>query len=287
MQVWLFPLTHRFKKFELLKSDLIPKSYFYKGQILSQSIVEVVLDYLVETGWIESKIHNTSYYKGEYFPWITFSATDFLERLNLEKLSVVEFGAGASTCYFSERANNVKSFEFDAKYFSQISSITTKYLNLEIINYNELNLTRWIEDQKSNITTLDEKLSLCIEWDKNFHEISLWKDAGNELFQKASKYLSSGDIIFIDGGPRNTALFLAARHSSENSIVIVDNSDREDISLGIGILTEVGFHEIAFSGLGPLNHYKSQTSFFVKNLDTLKVKTKDDDQLKRFSRMIK
>jgi hypothetical protein len=265
----LFPLVYRINRFELVEKGLIPESHYYKKENLRSSIVAVVLQYLIESGWVESKVNNASYFRDKYVPWITFSAINFLERLNLERLTVVEFGAGASTCYFCERAENVTSFEFDLKYFSQLSGISRKYSNLKMYNYDNLSSSHSISETKCNPIKRDDKLYECIDYDLKFCDILIEKGSENEFFDIASKSISNADVIFIDGGPRNTAMFLAARFAAEKSIIIVDNSEREDTTLGREILAEGGFHEIPFSGLGPLNPYEWQTSFFVKNLDAI------------------
>jgi hypothetical protein len=269
LKVSFLPLVYKINRFELAEKGLIPESQYYKKENLRSSILGVILQYLMESGWVESKVNNGSYFRGKYFPWITFSAIDFLERLNLERLTVVEFGAGASTCYFCERAENVTSFEFDSNYFSQLQGIRRKYQNLKMYNYDNLNSAHSIFEAKSNPIKRDDKLNECIDWDLKFCDISIGKGFGNNFFDIASKSIINADIVFIDGGPRNTALFFAARFAAEKSIIIVDNSEREDTTLGREILAEDGFHEIPFSGLGPLNPYKWQTSFFVKNLDAI------------------
>lgn len=55
--------------------------------------------------------------KGEYQPWLTYPLIEYLVGLDFSQKRVFEFGAGASTLFWSKRAAEVVSVEFDFEWF--------------------------------------------------------------------------------------------------------------------------------------------------------------------------
>ena len=269
LEILLSKLTKKIRSNVPPTETLIPRSHYYSNEKLGRSIIDVVSNYLKNSGWIETRVNNASFFQGQYFPWITFAAIDFLEKLSLENSVIVEFGAGASTCYFGQKGKSVISFEFDSKYFSQIEELARKFTNVEILNFDPLQVSGEFKDISSSKVGTDYELEACVSFDEKFCDISMRRALDRGFYDIASNSISKGDMIFIDGGPRNIAMLLVSRFAKTNTIVIVDNSDQEYVKFGIGYLINAGFQEIPFSGLGPLNPYKSQTSFFVKNLGAI------------------
>jgi hypothetical protein len=269
LEIWLSKLTKKIRTNVSTTETLIPRSHYYSNEKLGKSIIDVTSNYLKTSGWIESKVNNASYFQGQYFPWITFPAIDFLEKLSLENSVIVEFGAGASTCYFGKKAKAVVSYEFDSKYFSQIEGLAKEFTNVEILNFDPLKVSEELKNISPLMEATDDELEACVSFDEKFCDISMRRVLGGGFYDIASTSISNGDLIFIDGGPRNTALLLASRFAKTNAIVVVDNSDQDYVEVGIRYLINAGFQEIPFSGLGPLNPYKFQTSFFVKNLGSI------------------
>lgn len=272
--IYMALLTKKVRVSTMLESGIVPESYSYMREPLELGVLNVNLGYLRESGWIESKVTNTSFFQGEYFPWITFPAIDFLETLELSGVAIVEFGAGASTAYFAKRSRKVTAYEFDSKYYNEISALSRDFPNTEIFNYDPLDIKNISGDILIPEFEKDKQLVACLDEDLGRFGIEAKLILQSGLYPSASKNISEADLIFIDGGPRNSALILAARFAKESAIVVVDNSEQNYIKLGIDILSAAGFHEIPFAGLGPLNPYKSQTSFFVKNLEALTTRSK-------------
>lgn len=54
---------------------------------------------------------------GKYQPWLVYPMIEYLDGLDLSDKDVFEFGAGASTMYFSAKARNVISVEFDKGWY--------------------------------------------------------------------------------------------------------------------------------------------------------------------------
>ena len=266
--IYFFPLLWRMKKISgKTYRNASLKSFSYLDRSLASQLKSVNESYLIESGWFESKLNNSCYFAGEFFPWITFPAIDYLNKLSFKNLTILEFGSGASTIYFSDRAKKVISFEFDSAYYSVITAATQKYTNLEIYNF-DFSLYLNSHDYKlSSEFEKFEELDICMNSDLNYLGFNAKCIFKNDLYASIKRSILGADLIFIDGGPRNTELFLVAMLARDNTIILVDNSEQDYLKVGIQMLLLYGFKEISFSGLGPLNPYKSQTSIFVKNLD--------------------
>lgn len=247
----------------------IPASFSYIGEPISIGILEVNECYLVESGWVESKLNNRSFFKGEHWPWITFPAIDFLEKLTLNDLNVLEFGAGASTLYFAKRSSKVISYEFDTEYYQSLEFVSTDFINTEIRNLDPEYLQINVQHDSKSTIEIDPRMLLCVAEDSRMFGINASFFSYEEIYNEVVNAIDNSNLVFIDGGPRNTALFLTAKFAKGDTIVIVDNSDQAYLNSGIAELKAAGFLEIPFAGLGPLNPYKSQTSFFVKSLESV------------------
>ena len=59
---------------------------------------------------------------------------------------------------------------------------------------------------------------------------------------------------------------ISALYSEDKSMIIVDNTDFNNLNIGLGMLHKKEFVNIPFHGLVPLNPYSSTTSVFLKDL---------------------
>jgi hypothetical protein len=62
-------------------------------------------------------------------------------------------------------------------------------------------------------------------------------------------------------------MMILALYSEDKSMIIVDNSDFNNLNIGLGMLHKKEFVNILFHGLGALNPYSSNTSVFLKDLE--------------------
>lgn len=58
--------------------------------------------------------------QGDFQPWLTYPIIEFLNGLDFSGKRVFEYGAGASTLYWSKRAFEVVSVEFDKHWFESL-----------------------------------------------------------------------------------------------------------------------------------------------------------------------
>lgn len=202
--------------------------------------------FLHSSGWLESMNNRQSFFNNQYWPWITFSAINFLETLDLSKLKIVEFGGGASSLYFASRARTVTVFEFNDEWFRILEDVAPG--NVEVFSPSE-------------------SVNLC----ERLVEEHKLKSESRITVSGALACVHDADIILIDGGPRETLIEVMSLVGKDSLILIVDNSDRIELQESIFRLKKRSFLEIPFTGLSPLNTNEIRTSFFVKSINILRV----------------
>jgi hypothetical protein len=218
--------------------------------------------------WLESKRCNQSVKDGESVPWVTYPALSFLEKIDFTDLSCVEFGSGASTFWFAARCRDIKSFEFDIAYYRLLTEIPT--LESSIL----VDSSGLIDYLVKADQALDE-YQIYIDRDLD-HEYAGktpshvdGKIQVENLVIKIRQEIARADCVFIDGGPRNFLISLAAELLKDEALLVIDNTDLDYLELGLAALKSNGFKEIPFVGFGPLNDYEWQTSIFIKSLEPL------------------
>jgi hypothetical protein len=261
-------------------SSSVPQSHYYLN---STSLDAFVGLHRIPSNeyWLESKRFNQSVKNGESVPWITYPALSYLEKIDFTELSCVEFGSGASTFWFAARCQDFKSLEFDSDYYRLLTEIPTlKSTTLVdasgLINYlikAGQNLDKYqiyIDRDLDNADTKKTPQNV----DSKFN--------GENLVTKIRQEIASADCVFIDGGPRNFLIALAAELLKSEALLVIDNTDMDYLQLGLAVLKSEGFREIPFVGFGPLNNYEWQTSIFIKSLeplDFLKFKASNNQEL--------
>lgn len=91
--------------------------------------------------------------------------------------------------------------------------------------------------------------------------LSTHDNYANEIVIKEKKY----DLIIIDGILREECANIAPNYLKEGGLIIYDNSERDPNVCKK--LRDLGFIEIDFHGLGPINFYSWTTSIFFKTLN--------------------
>lgn len=71
--------------------------------------------------------------KGQCIPWYTYPAIDFLSTMDFSEQSVLEFGSGHSTVWWSQRARVVLSIEDDPKWFEFVTSMLSRRQNVDLV----------------------------------------------------------------------------------------------------------------------------------------------------------
>jgi hypothetical protein len=187
--------------------------------------------YLVDIGWFNSyKTKQSINALSKPIPWTTYPFIDFIiERLSKE-ITVFEYGSGNSTLFWAERVKEVNSVEHDPDWFNLITQKTSPHKNV-VIKYSDS-----VKDSYS---------------------------AAIRLFSK--KF----DLIMVDAIDRVDCMKSSLDHLTENGVVILDDSEREEYKEGIEFIINNGFRRIDFWGIAPTILFKKCTTVFYKSNNCL------------------
>ncbi len=189
--------------------------------------------YLKEEGWNLSVRKALPVNKdGKPIPWYTYSCIHFLEQKLPKGLSVLEYGSGHSTIWFSRRVENIISIEHNLKWYNFLK--------------NELN-------HQPNVEYLSKNLS------------------SGEYQNEVLNYRNQFDIIIIDGRQRVQCSLKSLNALKENGVIIWDNTDRIRYNEGFNYLVSNGFKRIDFWGMGPISYKSWCTSIFYKERNCLSI----------------
>ena len=143
-----------------------------------------------------------------FLPWYNKPLIQFLENFLNKEMDIFEYGAGYSTLYYSAKVRFVCASETKKEWFDFVN-LNKRFNNIEI--------------------------KLCTDL-KNFYQ-------SIENFK-----LNKFDIIIVDSRDRA----LCAKHSlnnlKENGILILDNSERENLKTIKMEMIQKGFQETIFYG---------------------------------------
>jgi len=257
----LFPIL-RFLGYKNSTLDLgLPDSHYFRGEDSLGSLNQIHKRYLTQTGWIESKNANQSVRRGNFVPWTSYAFTHWIEKKNLTEYSILEFGSGASTIYWSTKFRNVYSIESDVDWLAQLTKASEPLRNVEVFSLLNDKPQSGVDNSFQELRqTFEQDLRLFPELDFRFNSINL---------KLILEHVSKSQYFFVDGGPRNLYMQILADTVNESAVIFVDNSDQYYTLIGRESLIKRGFKEIEFNSLGPLNHSAFSTSVFVMSLDSL------------------
>lgn len=164
--------------------------------------------------------------KGTPLPWYTYPAIELLRNKPLAGKRVLEFGAGQSTLWWSQKATNVTSFEDNAEWY--------QYLKPQLPTNTSVHL---VDDKLSNFETL-------VSPDQRFDIIII---DGLDRFIAARKTLDMlipGGVFILDNaegwwGPVGTFPIMDLFHKA-------------------------GYSRVDFYGFSPGNIMQHCTSFFFR-----------------------
>jgi hypothetical protein len=79
------------------------------------------------------------------------------------------------------------------------------------------------------------------------------------------------DVIIIDGLFRNECIRASLKHLSEDGIIILDDSERDDYAEGITFLVKNGFRQLNFSGIAPGIFFRKCTTIFYNDINCVNI----------------
>lgn len=160
-----------------------------------------------------------------FLPWYNFPLIEFLNSYIKPNMNIFEYGCGYSTLFYAQKDCNVYSVE------------TKK---------------EWIE----KIQTLAIKNNL-------YHKIHITQSNPHKFPQMIHQYEINFDIIIIDSYHRLSCL-TEAKMKNSNSIIILDNSERENLQKADIIMQE--FQCKIFEGNGVNRETSSQAKVFYRKI---------------------
>jgi hypothetical protein len=94
--------------------------------------------------------------RGRAIPWYTYPAIELLSNRDFNGRSILEFGSGQSTLWWSKRASQVVSFEENPEWYKYVSKQIPS--NVSLIHDDDLKLTKfdeYISGQKFDVVIID------------------------------------------------------------------------------------------------------------------------------------
>jgi predicted O-methyltransferase YrrM len=182
--------------------------------------------YLNDVGWFNAfSLGEPVDKKNQPIPWFTYPCIDFLSQRLNKNLSVFELGSGNSTLFFATRVRNISSLEHNKEWFTKINGSLPDNSKLTYVESNSSD--KYLETLKT----------------------------GNEKF----------DIVIVDGIFRNECLLESINHLTEQGIIILDDSERNEYAEGISFVVNASFKRIDFVGIAPGLLYSKTTTIFYKS----------------------
>jgi hypothetical protein len=183
-------------------------------------------------------------------PWITFSATRFLEKVLHRRVRVFEYGVGGSTLFFSKRAGEVVSVDDDPAWMDRVRE--------RMDSRPERN---WVGHVVRPAP--DPGAASADPADPDAYVSGSPAYAGQRFLEYAASIDrftdESFDLVFIDGRARPSCFKHSLRKVKRRGCILWDNTDREYYRPAMETALE-GFAFLDFPGPSPYVKFFTRTS---------------------------
>ncbi len=181
--------------------------------------------YFVEIGWFNSfRAHLPLDENNQPLPWLTYSFIEFIKKYLRPDMSLLEFGSGNSSLFYSKYIREVVAVEHNKEWYDSMSAQAPH--NCTII-YKEL---EYGQDYSKTATSLDK------------------------IF----------DVIVVDGRDRANCIIHSEQYVAENGILVLDDAERPEYSDARNFLQERGYNCIEFWGIAPHYFHSKCTAVYFK-----------------------
>lgn len=191
--------------------------------------------YARASGWAKSLTTNKPIdSKGDPLPWYTYSCIHFIE----------------------------SRFSDSAKLFRP-----------RVFEFGSGNSTLWWARRASRVVSVEDN--------RDWHQYITQGKPNNVIYKFAAdkdSYLNAllqesdlFDAIIIDGSFREACIAESPRMLNSKGVIIIDNSDWEDIKPSMLFLKSEGFRQLEFYSMGPVNGHPWGTSIFYKKDNILDI----------------
>ncbi len=185
-----------------------------------------------KAGWTRSFFEGISQDgDGNYVPWMTYPAIEFLQNYLQNSHEVFEFGCGASTLFFCARVKKVVGLETNEKWLSIVNSMLQASPN-----------------KASNV-----EINLMADGLTNPNYENFAKNSGQKF-----------DLIIIDSLKRFDCAKNVIAALKEDGMVILDDSERKNYRKIFEFFAANNFTQTDFVGIAPGQLRIKNTTFFKK-----------------------
>jgi len=177
-------------------------------------------------GFVESQLRGESIDRfGMPLPWLSPSVLGLLEAHVPAGLSILEYGSGNSTLWWSKRASRVVAVEHDSEFHARLASRLP-----------------------GNVVSI-----LAPDSPDGVYE------------QAPARFGRVFDVIVIDGARRVECACACLAFLNPQGVIIFDNADRKDVLPGLEYLRKQGFRSIEIPGFCSLITWSNTTAIFYRD----------------------
>ena len=215
--------------------------------ILRRVVTAIItpISFSINSGHFKSSILEKAVTKnGNAIPWLTYPCINFLSIRDLSQKSVLEFGGGQSTIYFSNLAKEIITFEEDSAWSKYISD--QKLMNSKVYNVPYSAAGTYVDQEIINTIGEDQK---------NFVREILDQNHKNKKF----------NIILIDGLIRDSIIEICQKYLHDNGVIICDDAGGYNFEQA---MKNSDLHRVDFYGHSPgVYHHTCTSMYFTKDCD--------------------
>jgi hypothetical protein len=190
-----------------------------------------VLATLRAQGWHESVKGATATAAGESWPWLTYSAADWLRQVLTPRTRVFEYGAGSSTAWFARHAREIVAVEHDKEWFGRVPQ------------------------------PLNGRILL------RPHHGDWWETEENHPYVRAVADRAPWDVIVIDGTARTACARIASDHLTPAGLIILDDTNDELSAAAQRELSLRGHGRLDFWGFKPGTGTRACTTVYGRDFN--------------------
>lgn len=181
------------------------------------------------------------------YPWFSFPSIDYLAKLSLPHMSVLEFGCGYSTIWWAQRAFRVTSIERSPHWIAEVREALSMngITNVELIPFSGF------------AGTTEEEIKVGCDPIRLEPNIQRYVQAGQG---KKELY----DIIVVDDVFRNEVASAAITQLRPGGMLVLDDSERERYRPTFDLFKSMGWSFASFYGATPYHFHEKQTTIWHK-----------------------
>jgi hypothetical protein len=213
-------------------------------------------------GWTKSLLEGISQDDdGNFVPWMSYPAIEFLKNHINKNHEIFEFGCGASTLFFSKRAKKVVGLETNEKWLGIIQEKLNQLVEpvetekmTQNGHFRPAGTIPWFRQAQPAGNTL---INLMPDGLTNPNYENFPKDCGQKF-----------DFIIVDSLKRFECAKNAIAALKPEGAIILDDSERKNYKKIFDFFAENNFRQQDFIGIAPGQLRLKNTTIFSKNANS-------------------